>query len=206
MISFIYFDVGGVVVKDFSASNKWDLLRRDLGISDNDKERFNILWRDHEKEICTKLPVEDMIPLLEKEFGVVIPKSHSILKNFVKYFERNESIWPVIDQIKAKYKIGLLTSMYAGMFDEILKKNILPSTVWNTIIDSSLVGFAKPDKRIFEIAQEKVQVSPQKILFVENSKINIDAAKKLDWQTFWYDSADYAGSSQKLKEYIEMSV
>ncbi len=206
MISFIYFDLGGVVLKDFSASNKWDLLRKDLGISDEDRDKFNNLWRNYEKEICTILPVYDMIPILEKEFHVTISRNHSILDNFVKYFEKNESIWPVIDEVKRYYRVGLLTSMYVGMLDEILKVDILPHVVWDRIIDSSIVGFAKPDKRIFEIAQKETQLNSESILFVENNRNNIDVAKTLGWKTFFYDSSDYDLSSKHLYDYVRQEL
>lgn len=203
MIDFVYFDVGGVVVKDFSASSKWDLLRQDVGIENKDKKKFDAIWRDYEKEICTSLPVDNMIPLLEKEFAVHIPKGHSILGNFVKYFEKNGSIWPIVEEMSKTVKIGLLTSMYVGMFKEIIKKDILPHIVWNTIIDSSVVGFAKPDRKIFEIAEEEAQVKPASILFVENNQHNIEVAKSLGWQTFFYDSADYEKSSKELEEFAK---
>jgi|TARA_Y100000310_G_C20153683_1_gene565933 hypothetical protein len=32
MNRFIYFDVGGVVIRDFSGTNKWEELRRSIGI------------------------------------------------------------------------------------------------------------------------------------------------------------------------------
>ncbi len=202
MISFVYFDVGGVVLKDFSASNKWDLLRKDLGISDDNKAAFANLWRRYEREICTTKNVESMIPLLEEECYAAISNSHSLLENFIKYFEKNESMWRTIGEVKAHCRIGLLTNMYVGMFDEISKANILPPVSWDVIIDSSVVKAAKPDKKIFEIAQEKAQVSANTILFVENTMKNIEVAHELGWQTFFYDSSDYRGSSQKLHEYF----
>ena len=48
-LSFIYFDVGGVVIQDFSGTNKWSQLKRELGIKKlknlinfgiNTKEKF----------------------------------------------------------------------------------------------------------------------------------------------------------------------
>ncbi|HEX7042460.1 MAG TPA: HAD-IA family hydrolase [Patescibacteria group bacterium] len=202
MISFVYFDVGGVVVRDFSASNKWDMLRSDLGIKDIDTKRFSEIWREYEKEICTSLPVDKMKPILEKEFGVVIPPHHSLLNNFIKYFDKNESIWKVVDAAKSKYKIGLLTSMYVGMFGKILEKDILPHVVWDAVIDSSIVGFAKPDIEIYEAAQKESGVDAKEILFIDNNMHNIFPAEKLGWQTFFYDSKDYEASSKKLMEVL----
>ena len=34
MISFVYFDVGGVVILDFSGTNKWEMVKKEWGITD----------------------------------------------------------------------------------------------------------------------------------------------------------------------------
>src|SRR6185437_2832167 len=141
MIRFIYFDLGGVVVRDFSASNKWDLIRKDLGISEEDAESFQTFWRVHEREICTTTTLDAMVPILERECHATIPKDYPLLGNFVKYFDKNESIWEVLQEIKEHKKIGLLTSMYVGMFDAISAKEILPNIAWDIIVDSSIVGY-----------------------------------------------------------------
>ena len=39
MISFVYFDVGGVAIKDFSGSDKWTELKKEVGVTpENDAE------------------------------------------------------------------------------------------------------------------------------------------------------------------------
>lgn len=40
-IKFIYFDVGGVVILDYSKTNKWNEMLTDLGIPEELKPKFN---------------------------------------------------------------------------------------------------------------------------------------------------------------------
>ena len=42
-ISFVYFDVGGVVVKDFSDTNHWQNLKLYLGITANLEDQFDVM-------------------------------------------------------------------------------------------------------------------------------------------------------------------
>jgi putative hydrolase of the HAD superfamily len=84
--------------------------------------------------------------------------------------------------------MGLLTNVYPRMLDEVKKRKILPPIQWDVVVDSSVVGYQKPDPKIFEIAQKMAGVDKSNILFVENSIENIDAAKVLGWNTFHYDS------------------
>ncbi len=198
VLSFVYFDVGGVVIKDFTANDKWSELEREIGVAVRDSQAFMDFWEGHEEEICRGRDTEEIFSEAKEKFNLQIPENYSILEGFAKRFEANETIWPVIEKIKKDRRIGLLTNMYPGMLDLIHGKGIMPKVTWGITIDSSLEGVAKPDAKIFEIAQKRAGVDGREILFVENSKRHVEAAKKFGWQTFFYDSADPQGSSKRL--------
>jgi FMN phosphatase YigB (HAD superfamily)/dephospho-CoA kinase len=199
MASFVYFDLGGVVELDFSGTNKWKQLKKELGIpSDKDKE-FEDFWNKYEAEVNIGRDVETLIPLIKEKFGSKLPDKYSLLiDGFVNRFEVNKSIWPVIDKIHQKCRIGLLTNMYPRMFEAIKNRGLLPSVTWDVIIDSSVVGIQKPDPRIFELGEKRAGVKGKKILFVENTPSHVRAAKDFGWQTFLYNSAHPKDSSNRL--------
>ena len=142
---------------------------------------------EHDLEICcNKFPIE---------FSAVL--------EIVKKFERNESIWPVIQEVIKYFRIGLLTNMYPGMLLEIKKQELLPDVKWNLVVDSSVEGFAKPGKEIYEIAQKRAGVETNELLFIDNTLANVEAAKSFGWQTFLYDPSNYEQSSKNLLEYIQ---
>lgn len=198
MISFVYFDLGGVVEKDFSATNKLESLRKELGIPGVYSESFGHFWKEHDKEICTTWPVEEILTVFKQKFNAVVPADYSLLDAMTRRFEKNESLWPLLKKIHTTTRMGLLTNMYVGMFDSIKKYNILPDIPWDVIIDSTKVGYKKPEKEIYEIAQAKARVPGNEILFIDNGQVNLDGAKACGWQTFFYDSRDYEKSSQEL--------
>ncbi|MEK9179475.1 MAG: HAD family hydrolase [Patescibacteria group bacterium] len=198
MLNFVYFDVGGVVIKDFSKTNKWNELQDELGITSEKKPQFEKFWRSHESERCIGGDVEELIPLLNKELGLSIPSNYSLLDGFVKRFEQNTSLWPAIERIKQSCRVGLLTNMYPRMLPEIIKRNLLPPVEWDIIVDSSIEKCQKPEPKIFEIAEYKARVRGNKILFVENSEKHIEAAKKRNWHTFLYNPADTHKSNEAL--------
>ncbi|WP_405791782.1 HAD-IA family hydrolase [Streptomyces sp. NBC_01506] len=49
----------------------------------------------------------------------------------------------------------------------------------HSVVNSSLVGVAKPDRRIYEIAVERAGVAPDRCLFVDDRQENVDAAVAL---------------------------
>jgi putative hydrolase of the HAD superfamily len=204
MVKFVYFDVGGTVIKDFSGTNNWDNLKKEIGIKDDQYERFDLLFDKH-LEINTTREVDTLKPLIEKEFGVKFGKNYSLLINgFVNRFETNKSIWSVVKEIQKTSKVGLLTNMYPGMFEAIKKRKLIPDINWDEIIDSSIVALQKPDSDIYKLAQNKSGVNGGEILFVDNVQENIDTAQKFGWKTFLYNPKESVLSSKNLLEYFHL--
>ncbi|GJQ10529.1 hypothetical protein GpartN1_g2320.t1 [Galdieria partita] len=58
------------------------------------------------------------------------------------------------------------------------------------------IGFRKPDWKIFQFAVNTLGVSPQHCLFVDDRKVNCDAAKQLGFHTIHFQD------SQKLKNQL----
>lgn len=203
MIKFIYFDVGGVLIKDFSGTDKWHEMKKFLRVDPSQDENFENLYDSYSRERNLNLPVDKLKPEFSKKLGIKFLKNFSWLDYFVDNFEQNKSIWPIIKKAKKKYKVGLLTNMYVGMLDKILAVNLLPSRKWDVIVDSTKVGFQKPDREIYEIAQEKSGVKKSEIFFVDNDEKNIKVAKEFSWMTFLYDSSNHKDSCKKLSNYLE---
>ncbi len=203
-ISFIYFDVGGVVIQDYSGSNKWEEMKRGLGVTKELEPRFNKIWDKYENEICIDRDIETLVPIFRQELGLKIPADYSMIDDFVSRYEPNPSIWPTIEYVRKNYQTGLLTNMYPKLLAATYaRKDLHIDWGWETIVDSSVVGAQKPEQKIFEIAESKVSCPPSEILFVENGAKHVAAAKSRGWQTFLFDHTDPSSVSQQLLAYIK---
>lgn len=206
MVSFVYFDLGGVVEIDLSPPKKWTEMKRGIGINADQDVEFDKFWSTHEPSLCIgSKDLNSLVPLIKKQFHLNLPKDYSMLKDFVDRFEVNESIWPIIDEIHSKCRIGLLTNMYPGMYQEIQRKEILPRVDWDVVIDSNVVHLQKPDLEIYKLAEAKAGCGGGEVLFVDNIKKNIEAAKELAWQTFLYDPVNPFVSSEKLLDFFKQN-
>lgn len=202
-IKFIYFDVGGVVIKDFSGTNKWEELKAELGIPKDKSQEFEDIYDLYQDEINTTREIDSLLPIYKEKFGITLPDNYSFLVDgFVKRFEKSLDMWPVIEFAKSKYKIGLLTNMYPKMFSEIKKAGLLPDIEFDQIIDSSVEKVQKPYKEIYRLAEKRCGFKGSEILFIDNSQKHLDTAKELGWQTFLYDPADTKESSEELMKII----
>jgi len=203
MISFVYFDLGGVVIKDFSGTDKWTEMKKMIGVKEGFEKEFDELYDKYElSELCLTRDVDTLIPIFAKKFGMSFPRDFSILSYFVDHFERNTSIWPVIKKMHKTCKVGLLTNMYPSMFKAIQKRGLLPPVKWDVLIDSSVVGLQKPDRRIFTLAEERSLAKHDEILFVDDRKVNIGAAKRFGWQTFLYNPSNHKESILELTRFL----
>lgn len=203
MIKFIYFDVGGVVIKDFSGTNKWEDLKRELGIPSDKSQEFEDIYDLYQDEINTNREIDFLLPIYKEKFGIKISNNYSLLiDGFVKRFEKNLDIRPIIKNAKGKFKIGLLTNMYPHMLEEIKKAGLLPDIEFDQIIDSSIEKVQKPYKAIFELAQKRSGFRGNEILFVDNSEKNLIEPNKLGCQTFHYDSSNFSKSNIDLLDFI----
>jgi len=202
-ISFVYFDVGGVAIQDFSDSNKWGKMMDYMGVKIEDKDKFDEIYDKYETDICLgKRHVDTLIPMYQKELGLVLPDGFSMQQYFLDHFDPNPDLWPIVDKVIKAAKIGLLTDQYPGLLDGIFAKHILPPVVWDAIVDSSVVGVRKPMPEIYRIAKERAGVDGSEILFIDNRQKYVDGAFKVGWQGYWYDSRNYSKSNLKLADFF----
>jgi putative hydrolase of the HAD superfamily len=204
MVKFVYFDVGGVAILDFSKTNKWDEVIEEIGVKQDKVASFLKYFEELTPKIHIGLDIDSKLEEINNKFNIIISKNYSFLKDgFVSRFEPNKSIWPVVKYVKERFKIGLLTNQYPMMLKEIKRQKLLPPVSWDVVVDSSRVKLQKPDLEIYKLAEELAKAKGEEILFVENTPTNIKAAQKIGWETFLYDPGNPKLSSKRLLEYIK---
>lgn len=202
MIKFVYFDLGGVVIDDFSGNNGWKELKHELGVTDDIEPEFDKAWRPLEHEALVGRNVESLLPELKSRFELNTPTTYSLLNGFVSRFKANMPIWPVIEKVRQHSHIGLLTNAYPGMLDAIRAKGILPPTEWDIVVDSSIEMLKKPDFQLFELAERRAGVDRGEVLFIDNTIGHIKEAESFGWHVYLYNSSDHEASCKALDQYI----
>ncbi len=196
---FIFFDVGGVLIRDFSNTNKWLEMKKDLGVTEETNEAFEAVWQKYRNRIAIDCDIDTLIPEFQENTGIAFPKKYSMLDDFIARFEVNPYIWSVVKKAQQLGKrVGMLTNMYPRMLGSIQKSGLMQDIKWDLVIDSSVVGLQKPNKEIFELADQRTGLEPEETMFIDNLPVNIDAAKNQGWQTFLYDDQKPEEASEEL--------
>jgi FMN phosphatase YigB (HAD superfamily) len=198
-IRFLYLDVGGVVIQDFSGTNRWDRMLDRMGATGEKRTAFQRIWDTHSLDINTTYDIETMVPELRRDAGLDLPDTFCFNEQFVSLFTPNPSIMKAIGEAKKHgIRIGLLTNMYVGMYDRIMAAGLLPAVEFDPVIDSSKIGLDKPNLQIYRFADAETGVRSESILFVDNSKMNLPPARELGWRTLLYDPTRPKESTEEL--------
>ena len=132
-------------------------------------------WQDEETFfdqyydiIVHNLPTNDTYTLKKQLFHHTHFAVHCVLFKEVK---------PILDNLYGKYQLGVISNAFPSMdwvFDLL---NI--RKYFNAIILSCEVGKAKPDILIYEKALASLNVKASECLFIDDKKVNIEAANSL---------------------------
>lgn len=195
-VRFVYFDINGCLVRFFHpAFNK---LSEDTGISSELIE--SSFWDLNDAACRGEMTMSEFNDAFAKRLGI----EQVDWQNY--YFEALdvvEEMQSLLTWASEHYHVGLLSNIMPGFITRMIKEGALPRIAYDQIIDSSVVGSIKPEDTIFEIAETKSGVSPQEILFIDDSRANVIAAQKRGWKVLWFDDYRPAESAARIKSSLE---
>lgn len=181
-IEFVYFDIGNVLLLFNGGLQK-------LAKKHNKQyEDFKKIFIKYDDLVCRgRMTPQDLWNKYKQELTI----DEEII-DFAKYWSDNfvliRETFDLIDKIReSNIKVGLLSNIYTGVFDKLVKKDFFPVNDWDTKIFSCDVGFVKPEANIYKIAEIAAGVDPNKILFVDDKQDFLTPAQDLGWQVFQFD-------------------
>lgn len=179
-ITTIIFDFGGVLYKmpDSKGINKWLHL---LGIKDN-PVITEMLANPHEsklvKDICLgKIPEEHAWGMIGTKWSVNPALIQRIKRNYFSKRYLNRRIVRFMAALKDDFKLCILSN--AGDQSRSLMTDVLHLDRFvDEIIISAEEGIIKPDPRIYQIAMDRLNTTPEHTLFIDDYLENIKAAER----------------------------
>ncbi|GAA4626254.1 HAD family phosphatase [Actinoallomurus vinaceus] len=77
------------------------------------------------------------------------------------------------------HRLGLLSNIIADLVPMFEKKHESWLAHFDALTYSCAIGVAKPDHRAFEIAAERLGVTPADCLFIDDTEVNVVAAREV---------------------------
>src|SRR3989344_1245516 len=77
-ISFVYFDVGGVMIQDFSDSPKWQNMMDVMGIPIESRAEFDKYYHTLDTKFCLGEHEDNYLPQMSAQFNLKLPDGFSM--------------------------------------------------------------------------------------------------------------------------------
>lgn len=197
-VSFVYFDINGCLVRFFHRA--FVRIAEDTGAPADGIE--SVFWHYNDAVCRGELTMEEFDRLFAEQLGL---DSMDWREYYLNAVDPIPEMQEVVAWAGEHYRIGLLSNIMPGFIDEMTNRGILPRIAYDVVIDSSVVGAIKPERRVYEIAEEKAGVPPSEILLVDDSRANLMAAERMDWHVLWFDDFRPAESAEHVKNALELA-
>jgi len=182
-IKAIVSDIGGVMVLENNMKTHYEPLIKSMNLN---KEKFFKLYKKYINEASRgRISAQKMIYSIAKELKVDRKK---LLENWIKYkrraIKKNIKLENIFKRLKKKYRIVSMSGVLDLHYKLCNEKKIYE--VFDFNICSFREGSNKPDIQIYKILLKKLKISPEEIVFIDDTKECLTPAKKMGMKTILY--------------------
>jgi putative hydrolase of the HAD superfamily len=112
-----------------------------------------------------------------------------------RYFEHLHPNVPMIEYMRdlrgRGYKLAICTNNVRE-WEPLWRAKLPVDELFDVVVDSGFVGWRKPERRIYEIALERLGVPASDALFIDDVELNCQVARELGMEAVWFRSAEQA--------------
>lgn len=165
MIKAIIFDCFGVLIE-----SPFDVMLNELDIKDS--ERANKILKIINTPAASKIDVQQSRIQIASLFGMSLNEYSSRLRSGQT---KNTVILEYIAELRGDYKIGILSNMARdGVFEFFTKDEL--DKYFDCVFTSGAIGYSKPNMRAYEIAAEKLGVTVNECIMIDDREDYCEAA------------------------------
>jgi epoxide hydrolase-like predicted phosphatase len=175
MIRAVIFDLGGVLLRTTDFTPREQLATR-LGMNRHELEEFIFGRQSGDMAQRGEITVGQHWDNLCHQLNYSPQELQALLNEFFGYDQLDNSLVDYVRKLHASYKTGLLSNAWDDLRQVIAEKWHFEDAFDDMII-SAEVGLAKPDRRIFQLAVDRLGVEANQAIFVDDMQRNVDGAK-----------------------------
>ncbi|MRS27018.1 HAD family hydrolase [Bacillus sp. RIT694] len=177
-------------------------------VSDTVKNNMLQKFKEYDKREYGISNKTIVLESLFDEFAPIYRLPHNYIQdfwneNFPTCFSIDQNTIHFLNHIKSHFKIGIITNGSTHRQKaKIINTNL--NNYFDTIILSEEVGLSKPDKRIFELALNKLNVQPKNTLFVgDDLEKDIAGCQNANIKGIWFNPHRITNKTE-IKPYSEI--
>lgn len=177
------FDFDGVLTVDKYGSDS--ILRY---LAENTNVPMDVLKREYYKINKGLLYGEYTHEDVWEDFcgGIGVEIGYRVLVDAFRATPIDMGMIAIVRELKMRYKIGMITDNKIDRMETILAHFDL-NGLFDTVVVSAECKCGKSDRRIFEIALQKIGERPEECVFVDNSENNLIVPAQMGIKTILFD-------------------
>ncbi len=177
----IIIDVGGVLIREMDKSARVFWLGR---LRLTKRQLTHEVYRTGSAKLATVGQIEYKTTWsdLGKKFKLTQGEVDQLQEDFHAGDRLNTELYAFIQQMHKKYKVAILSNAWSDSRGVYIEKYHLDKIV-DMMIISAEEGMRKPNKGIFRVALQRLEVSPEEVVYIDDRPDNIRTAKALGMKT-----------------------
>ncbi|MFD9882489.1 HAD-IA family hydrolase [Streptomyces alboflavus] len=120
-----------------------------------------------------------LAPARGRELGIALADSK---------FWADQTVVGLLRRARAHVRVSIVTNATPWLDDDLALLGL--NTLVDDVVSSAVLGVVKPDRRIYEVAAERVGAAVDRCLFVDDRQENVDAAVALGMTGVLYRRPD----------------
>jgi putative hydrolase of the HAD superfamily len=132
---------------------------------------------------CGRISEERFLDLLRDGLEPILghrPHLHRFKETYFDALDPNAEMIELMAELSRDgWRMALLTNNVRE-WEPLWRAKLPVDDIFETVVDSAFVGMRKPDREIYELTLSRLDgIAPEECLFIDDTKINCDAAEEL---------------------------
>jgi epoxide hydrolase-like predicted phosphatase len=193
----VFFDLGGVIVRTEYQAPREHLAER-LNTTYEDLNRIVFESESSRQASVGAMTTEAHWEAVSRRLGRPVSEANAIRAEFFAGDVIDLELVNFIRSLRPLRKTGIISNAWPDMRQYVTAQRF--ADAFDELVISAEVGIMKPEHRIYQLALEKLGVSPGEAVFVDDTPPNVEGARSLGMHTVLFK--DPARAIRDLKELV----
>ena len=172
----IFFDLGGVIVRtDFQAPREH--LAERLNTTYEDLNRIVFDTESSRQASIGAITTDAHWDAVTRRLGRPASEAQALRREFFAGDVVDTDLVDFIRSLRPRYKTGVISNAWPDLRDYLVEKRV--EDAFDALVISAEVGIMKPEPEIYQLALDKLGVSAREAAFVDDTPLNVEAARAL---------------------------
>jgi len=128
---------------------------------------------------------------LTRQLGTPV-ELHGFGERYFEHLHPNEPMIEYMRDLRERgYKLAICTNNVRE-WEPLWRAKLPVDELFEVVVDSGFVGARKPERRIYEITLERLDVPASGALFIDDAELNCQVARELGMEAIWFRSSEQA--------------